>query len=65
MADFCQVNGNTHGVTVTYIKSRKVVSISGWYDHTLHFEPQELPLDLFLAAIKAPESVISAAKVAK
>ena len=45
------------GVDITYIKSRKVLSIGGWYDGCVGIENVEIPLAEFnkLLGISRPE----------
>ncbi len=35
------------GIDITYIKSRKVLSIGGWYDDFVGIQSVEIPLDKF------------------
>lgn len=38
---------NFSGVDITYIKSRKILSIGGWYDGGVGIENVEIPLSEF------------------
>mgnify|MGYP001557952952 CR=1 FL=1 len=40
--------GGSSGITVTYIKTRRVIRVNGWYDSIVGIEGFELPIDEFL-----------------
>jgi len=39
------------GISITYTKSRKTLYISGWYDHCVGIEGEEIPLGEFMARL--------------
>ena len=39
------------GIDMAYIKSRKVLCISGWFDHMVGVEGGEIPLSEFLTGL--------------
>ena len=47
--------GNASGIEVHYIKRRKVLIISGWYDHFVGIEPTELTLAQFFEMLGITE----------
>ena len=47
--------GNASGIEIDYIKKRKSLVISGWYDHFVGIEPSELTLAQFFARLGITE----------
>ena len=45
------------GITISYVKSRRVLVISAWYDSIVGMEPTEIELDDFLNWLEIPAVV--------
>ena len=45
-----RVGDASSGIQVTYTKSRRMVHLSGWFDHICAIEGGNIPLSDFLAA---------------
>ncbi len=48
------IGNGSSGISIQYIKSRKVIYIHGWYDHICGMEGKEFPFQEFCEKLGIP-----------